>query len=190
MKRLLSRLYRDERGFVVTAELVIVGSVLVLGLVAGTTALKDRIGGEMSQVADAFGRLDQSYAFSGAASGPCRNTAVYRGVHRHDGLHGFAPHAGCWPCAPAPRAITYGSSFTDRRRGCERLNCPGCPACSPACVLGWTCYCVPCLPTCPPDCPHHRDGKVQPIPEHEHPPVPPGKHRDDREPQAKPPVKT
>ncbi len=52
---------RDENGFVITAELVLISTVLVLGLVAGLSAIKTAVAGELTDVAGAIGSLNQSY---------------------------------------------------------------------------------------------------------------------------------
>ncbi|OAI53676.1 hypothetical protein AYO47_04245 [Planctomyces sp. SCGC AG-212-M04] len=54
-------LLRDERGFVITAELVLISTVLVLGLVAALSAVKTALAGELTDVAGAIGSLNQSY---------------------------------------------------------------------------------------------------------------------------------
>ncbi len=61
---LLKRLRQDECGVILSAEIVIVGSLLVVGLITGLTCLQQAVDGELRDVAQAFGALDQSYSFS------------------------------------------------------------------------------------------------------------------------------
>jgi len=61
MSAIWRSLLRDERGFVITAELVLISTVLVLGLVAALSAVKAAIAGELSEVAGAVGSANQSY---------------------------------------------------------------------------------------------------------------------------------
>lgn len=67
---------RDERGFIVSIELVLIATIVVIGLIAGLTALRDAIVSELADVASAVQDLNQSYSYNGAAS----NTAATAGA--------------------------------------------------------------------------------------------------------------
>jgi hypothetical protein len=54
-------LLRDERGFVISAELVLISTVLVLGLAVALSAVKTALAGELSDVAGAIGKVNQTY---------------------------------------------------------------------------------------------------------------------------------
>lgn len=62
--KLLNRLWKDEAGFVVSAELVLVASVAVLAMIVGLSAARDGINSELADVADAWQELNQSYEIS------------------------------------------------------------------------------------------------------------------------------
>ncbi len=64
MKSVVSQLLNDEAGFVVSAELVLVGTILVLGLVAGLTSVRDQVNQELGDFAISFGSINQSYSYS------------------------------------------------------------------------------------------------------------------------------
>lgn len=66
MKNTLKKFWNDEAGFVVTVEMILVATVLVIGLVAGLTVLRDSVLSELSDTAQAFGAVDQSFGVSGA----------------------------------------------------------------------------------------------------------------------------
>lgn len=66
----LHRVWTDEAGFVVSAELVLVSSLLVVGLITGLTSLRNQVVQELADVGQAIGSLNQSYAFSGICK-PC-----------------------------------------------------------------------------------------------------------------------
>lgn len=68
MLKLLRRLTDDDHGFILSAELVIVGTVLVLGLVSGLACLQQSVNCELKDVAGAVDHLNQSYSFSGILS--------------------------------------------------------------------------------------------------------------------------
>lgn len=58
---ILSRLLRDERGYVLSAETVLIGTVGVLGATVGLGAMAESVNDELIDVAMAFRSLDQSY---------------------------------------------------------------------------------------------------------------------------------
>lgn len=65
MKNLLSRFWRDEAGFVISSELVLVATILVIGLIAGLTAVRDGVVQELGDVGQAIGAVSQSYSYNG-----------------------------------------------------------------------------------------------------------------------------
>src|SRR5437879_3605569 len=67
---LLQRLWRDELGAVVSAELVTVGTVTVIGSIVGLNTLSESLNAELTDLARAIRSLDQSYSFGGYRS--CR----------------------------------------------------------------------------------------------------------------------
>ena len=62
---LLSRLWQDQSGAVVSAELVIIATILVLGVIVGLTTVRDQVVQELGDLAIAVASLNQSYSFSG-----------------------------------------------------------------------------------------------------------------------------
>ncbi len=61
---MLKAILKDEAGFVVSTELVLIATILVIGLIVGQTTLRDQVVTELADVADAISAIDQSYAFS------------------------------------------------------------------------------------------------------------------------------
>jgi len=55
-------LWQDETGFVATADLVLVTTIVVLGLIVGLVTLRDQVLQELGDVATAVGQLNQSYS--------------------------------------------------------------------------------------------------------------------------------
>jgi Flp pilus assembly pilin Flp len=72
--KLLSRLWADEAGFVVSSELVLIATVMVVGLLAGLTTVRDQVVQELADVADAVSEIDQSYSYS-SVTGHTSSTA-------------------------------------------------------------------------------------------------------------------
>ena len=56
---------KKQGGFIVSAELVLIATILVIGLIVGMVAIRDAMTAEMGDVAEAIGSLDQSYSFDG-----------------------------------------------------------------------------------------------------------------------------
>lgn len=72
---MLTRLWNDEAGFIVSAELVLVATILVIGLIVGLSEIQHAVVSELNDVADAVGSLNQSYCFSGfSAKKGCGNS--------------------------------------------------------------------------------------------------------------------
>ena len=60
---------RDERGAIISAELIIILTVVVLALVVGWNAVAAALVGELTDVAGSLGSLNQSYSFRGVSAG-------------------------------------------------------------------------------------------------------------------------
>ncbi|MGB1261775.1 MAG: hypothetical protein ACPG52_02600 [Cognaticolwellia sp.] len=56
---------KKQGGFVLTSELLLLSTIIVIGLVVGLSTMRDALTAEMEDVAEAIGSLDQSYAFDG-----------------------------------------------------------------------------------------------------------------------------
>jgi len=94
MKRLMKCLWQDEHGVILSTEIVIVGSVLVVGLITGMATLQEAVNGELEDLAGAIGSLDQSYSYSGQET-------------------------DCKKC----HACTAGSWYRDVREDCDKEPC-------------------------------------------------------------------
>ncbi len=63
-----SALLRDDRGFVVSSELVLIATIVVIGLITGLVTVRDQVIQELADVADAISEIDQSYSWSGVTA--------------------------------------------------------------------------------------------------------------------------
>ena len=61
---MLNALKNDENGFVVSAELVLVGTILVLGMIVGLTELSFNVNQELEDLGSAIGAINQTYYFT------------------------------------------------------------------------------------------------------------------------------
>jgi Flp pilus assembly pilin Flp len=68
MTTLITRLLNDENGFLMSAELILIGTIVVLGLVVGLSKVSFAINNELEDVASAFSSMNQSYSASGSHS--------------------------------------------------------------------------------------------------------------------------
>ena len=64
---MLRRLWDDEAGFIISAELVLIATILVIGLIVGLVVLRNQIVQELVDVGQAIGSLSQSFCFGGTA---------------------------------------------------------------------------------------------------------------------------
>lgn len=64
-KSISTTLWGDESGFVVSSDLILISSVLVIGLLVGLVSIRDQIVQELGDMAVAVGNLNQSYSFAG-----------------------------------------------------------------------------------------------------------------------------
>jgi Flp pilus assembly pilin Flp len=88
---LVRALWNDETGVVISAELVLVLTVVVLGMVVGLSEVAVAVNTELNDLSNAFGALNQSYCFTGFHAGDqCK-----------------------------PKSFFYGSCFYDRTDDCD-----------------------------------------------------------------------
>ncbi len=64
-----------QSGVIISAELVFILTILVIGLLVGWVAIRDALVAEMHDTAEAIGELDQSYFFQGT-NDPGTNTST------------------------------------------------------------------------------------------------------------------
>ena len=62
MKTML-RLWNEDVGAIISAEIMLVASILVIGMVVGLTSLRDSVVTELADVAQALAQVNQSYSF-------------------------------------------------------------------------------------------------------------------------------
>ncbi|MFH1304428.1 MAG: hypothetical protein ABIK07_25525 [Planctomycetota bacterium] len=65
MSHFLNQFWNDEHGFVLSAELVIILTVAVLGIIVGLSYVQTAVVNEFNDVGNAISSLNQSYAYTG-----------------------------------------------------------------------------------------------------------------------------
>ena len=68
MQQLMKNLWNDSSGLVITAEIVIVATVAILGVIVGLSNLQTGVLHELSDIGNAFDNLSQSYSYQGFRS--------------------------------------------------------------------------------------------------------------------------
>lgn len=65
MNAVVAQLIQDEAGFIVSAELILIGTIAVLAMVVGLSEVSININNELHDVASAFGAMNQSFRANG-----------------------------------------------------------------------------------------------------------------------------
>ena len=61
---LIKRLWNDEAGFIVSAELILISTIAVLGLIVALDSVRNAVTSELADVAGAVQNLNQSYFYA------------------------------------------------------------------------------------------------------------------------------
>jgi len=94
---MLRNFWNDDCGFIVSAELVLVATILVIGMIVGLSQVQHAVVQELADVACAIGSLNQSYGYTGFSAKKTMGGAVNK-------------------------STTKGSSFVDGKDECDCLN--------------------------------------------------------------------
>ena len=94
---MLKTLWNDEAGFIISAELVLVATLLVIGLIVGLSEVQHAVVSELNDVGEAIGSLNQCYSFSG--------------FHKNKSFGG------------GQAANSFGSQFLDTVDDCDNNQC-------------------------------------------------------------------
>ena len=62
---MVRQLLNDEAGFIVSAELVLVATLLVIGMIVGLSEVQHAVVQELGDVGNAIGKVNQSYGYTG-----------------------------------------------------------------------------------------------------------------------------
>lgn len=71
---LLKRIWHDQRGVVVTTDLILIATILVLGTIVGLATLRNSVVQEFGDLATAIGSLNQGYSYTGNIYDPVGTT--------------------------------------------------------------------------------------------------------------------
>jgi Flp pilus assembly pilin Flp len=62
---MLKKLWNDEAGAIISAELVLIATILVIGVIVGLASLRDAVVTELADVGQAISQVNQSYEYTG-----------------------------------------------------------------------------------------------------------------------------
>jgi Flp pilus assembly pilin Flp len=68
MTNIFTALINDENGFLISAELILISTIAVVGIVVGLSEVSASVNNELEDVASAIGSLNQSFYVSGKHS--------------------------------------------------------------------------------------------------------------------------
>lgn len=100
---MLKQLWNDECGVIISAELVLVATILVIGMITGLASLRDAVVTEMADVGQAVSQLNQSFSIGGVV-GPNTFTSGSAFIDTLD--FGDVPNGGIQ--TSFPRCIVFG----------------------------------------------------------------------------------
>ena len=95
---MLRNLWNDECGAILSAELVLVMTILVIGMVVGLSEIQHAVVQELNDVAEAIGSVNQSYSYSGF-------------------------HAEKTAAPGDTKSFSSGSAFEDNQDDCDQNEC-------------------------------------------------------------------
>lgn len=59
---------QDETGFIISSELILIVTLIVIGLIGGLSTIRDQLTSELNDLADAASEMNASYSFAGITS--------------------------------------------------------------------------------------------------------------------------
>lgn len=65
---MFKKLWHDDAGILISLELMVLGTVLVIGLLVGLAAFRDAITNELADVSSGISRMNQSFSVRGVSS--------------------------------------------------------------------------------------------------------------------------
>ena len=94
---MIKKLWSDEAGVILSAEIVLVGTILVVGMVVGLVELQSSVVDELNDLGEAIGAINQGYSTASILSFKQGRTGV--------------------------KAETFGSQFRDQVDSCDGNEC-------------------------------------------------------------------
>ena len=97
---MLKKLWKDEAGFIVSAELVLVSTIVVISMVVGLACIRNQVVQELVDVGQALGGTNQSFGYAGITTPNDHPWGFCGGAWFHD-VTDYCQSAGQQPGDPA-----------------------------------------------------------------------------------------
>jgi hypothetical protein len=130
MLNLACRFWNDEQGVLITAELVLVMTITVIGMTVGLSEIQHAVVAELNDVGDAIGSLNQSFGFTGFHGLKTAGFGGFGGIGGFGGggfggggFGGFGGGFGGFGGGGFVKAWTPGSAFLDVVDTCDNNQC-------------------------------------------------------------------
>ena len=68
MRSVWLSLWRDERGFLASSETVLLGTIVIIGTIAGLVTVRDTVATELGDIAHSLLVMDHSYSYAAAVT--------------------------------------------------------------------------------------------------------------------------
>lgn len=92
---MMKKLWNDEVGAIVSAEVVLVATILVIGMIVGLSSLRNSVVAELADVGASIGDIDQGYSYTNV-TGHGSETAGGTSIDNHDHCEGATgPNSLC-----------------------------------------------------------------------------------------------
>lgn len=100
---MLRKLFNDESGAVISAELVLVLTILVIGVIVGLSEVSVAVNTELNDISNAIGSLDQSYYYTMFVGNGTKDKSRVAGSKFTDGHDDCDKNTTCdLVCGPPP----------------------------------------------------------------------------------------
>lgn len=119
MRNLIRNFWNEEQGVIISAELVLVMTITVIGMVVGLSEVANAVVQELNDVGDAIGSLNQSFGFTGFHG----LTNAGRGGGFGGGFGGGGFGGGGGGGFGGIKSWTAGSAFVDFVDNCDNNQC-------------------------------------------------------------------
>ncbi|MFM7056298.1 MAG: hypothetical protein ACKO2P_05180 [Planctomycetota bacterium] len=73
IRQMATSFIRNEHGYILSSEFLLLATVTVLGLLVGIVSVRDSLLLELQEIADVIGKLNQSYSYTGVSNGDILN---------------------------------------------------------------------------------------------------------------------
>ena len=102
--KVFGKLWRDADGFVVSSELILIATVVVIGLLTGLAAVRDAVISELSDVAGAIQDINEAQATNGVHQRTIEDTQarLFDPFFQAKRLSAASPFSSCLRILTAP----------------------------------------------------------------------------------------